>query len=244
VNQPASITGLIDHVYPPDLLLRAATDPSAFRGRCLLTTLNTTVAELNTHILRRLPGQLRTYRSIDSLDTDETLGSDLHELPVEQLQSIDLPSLPPSQLNLKVGAPIILLRNLCPQEGLCNGTRMVITSLRTHCIEARLLGGDFDGQLRVIPRIKLSATDSSLGIALSRKQFPVRLCFVMTINKSQGQSFHTVGLDLRTPVFAHGQFYVGVSRTSSVEGLSILLPQENLSRTLNVIYPEVLANLL
>jgi hypothetical protein len=244
INQPASITDLIGHIYPQDLLQRAVTDPSTFSGRCLLTTLNTTVAELNAHILGRLPGTLRTYRSIDSQDTDESSSSDLHELPVEQLQSIDLPSLPPSQLNLKIGAPVILLRNLCPQEGLCNGSRMVVTSLRTRCIEARLLGGDFDGQLRVIPRIKLSATDDSLGIALSRKQFPVRLCFAMTINKSQGQSFHTVGLDLRTPVFGHGQFYVGVSRTSSVEGLSILLPRESLSKTLNVTYPEVLANLL
>lgn len=137
----------------------------------------------------------------------------------------------------------MLLRNLCPQEGLCNGTRMVVTTLRTHCIEACLLGGDFDRQLRVLPRVKLSATDSSLGISLSRKQFPVRLCFAMTINKSQGQSFHTVGLDLRTPVFTHGQFYVGVSRTSSVEGLSILLPKGGVSETLSVTYPEVLANL-
>jgi hypothetical protein len=121
---------------------------------------------------------------------------------------------------------------------------MVITSLRTYCIEVRLLGGDFDGQLRVIPRIKLSATDSSLGIPFSRKQFPIRLCFVMTINKSQGQSFHTVGLDLRTPVFTHGQFYVAVSRTSSVEGLSILLSENSRSKTLNVTYPEVLSNIL
>ena len=121
---------------------------------------------------------------------------------------------------------------------------MVVTSLRNHCIEARILGGDFDGQLRVIPRIKLIGTDTGLGIALSRKQFPVRLCFAMTINKSQGQSFHTVGLDLRTPVFTHGQFYVAVSRTSSVEGLSILIPCENRSRTLNVSYSEVLANIL
>jgi ATP-dependent DNA helicase PIF1 len=181
---------------------------------------------------------------VDSLDTDESSGNNLHELPVEQLQSINLPSLPPSQLTLKIGAPVLLLRNLYPQEGLYNRTRIVVTSLRAHCIEARLLGGDFDGQLRVIPRIKLSATDTSLGIALSRKQFPVRLYFIMTINKLQGQSFYTVGLDLRTPVFAHGQFYVGVSRTLSVEGLSILLPRENLSRTLNITYPEVLANLL
>ena len=121
---------------------------------------------------------------------------------------------------------------------------MVITALRTHCIEVRLLGGDFDGQLRVIPRIKLCATDTALGIPLSRKQFPVRLCFAMTINKGQGQSFHTVGLDLRTPVFTHGQLYVAVSRTSSVDGLSILLPEKSNSRTLNVVYPEVLANLI
>ena len=117
---------------------------------------------------------------------------------------------------------------------------MVVTSLRVHCIEVRLLGGDFDGQLRVIPRIKLSSTDDDLNIPLSRKQFPVRLCFTMTINKGQGQSFHTVGLDLRTPVFTHGQFYVAVSRTSSVEGLFILIPEESQGITLNVNYPEVL----
>jgi ATP-dependent DNA helicase PIF1 len=138
----------------------------------------------------------------------------------------------------------MLLRNLCPKEGLCNGSRMVITSLRAHSFEGRLLGGDFDGQLRVIPRIKLSDKDKSLGIPFSRKQFPVRLCFAMTINKSQGQSFHTVGVDLRTPVFTHGQFYVAVSRTSSVEGLSILLPENSNSKTLNVSYPEVLADLI
>lgn len=145
ITQPASIADLITHVYPRDLLLRAVTDPLVFRGRCLLTTLNTTVTELNVHILGRLPGQLQTYQSIDSLHTDDGLGTDLHDLPVEQLQSIDLASLPPSKLSLKIGTPIMLLRNLCPREGLCNGTRMVVTSLRTHCIEARVLGGDFDG---------------------------------------------------------------------------------------------------
>ena len=93
-------------------------------------------------------------------------------------------SLLPSLLELKVRAPVLLLRNLCPQEGLCNGSQMVITSLRVHCIEVRLLGGDFDGQLRVILRITLSLTDDDLFIPLSQKQFPVRLCFIITINKS------------------------------------------------------------
>jgi hypothetical protein len=83
VNQPVLITDLISYIYPPDLLSRAATDLLTFRGQCLLTILNTTVSELNTHILGRLPGQLRIYQSVDSLDTDESSGNDLYELPVE-----------------------------------------------------------------------------------------------------------------------------------------------------------------
>ena len=87
---------------------------------------------------------------MDSADVNEA-SPGIDEVPVEHLQSINLPSLPPSKLDLKVGVPIILLRNLLPQEGLCNGTRMVVTSLRAYCIEVKLLGSDFHGQLRTIP---------------------------------------------------------------------------------------------
>lgn len=244
VHQPRSVSSLIDHVYPSDLMLRARTDPEAFSGRCLLSTLNTTVTELNEMILGRLSGQIRTYESTDTHVTDaDAAETDLDEFPAEVLRNIDLPSLPPSQLHLKIGTPILLLRNLTPPEGLCNGTRMVVTGLRRRCIEARILGGDWDGQLRVLPRIELTSADDSLGITIKRKQFPVRLCFAMTINKSQGQSFHTVGLDLRTPVFTHGQLYVGCSRTSRVEGLSVLLPVENQGCTPNVVFPEVLIDI-
>jgi ATP-dependent exoDNAse (exonuclease V) alpha subunit len=64
----------------------------------------------------------------------------------------------------------------------------------------------------------------------------------MTINKSQGQSFKAVGVDLRTPVFTHGQFYVAASRVTSKTGLSILLPS-NTDKTANIVYPEILQGL-
>lgn len=243
VNQPVEVVGLIDHVYPQEVMARAVREPGVFAGRCLLSTLNTTVTELNKQILGRLPGVIRTYSSVDTHVTEEGAENALHQYPVELLQKIDVASLPPSQLFLKIGTPLLLLRNLNQREGLCNGSRMVVTALRAHCLEVRLLGGDFDGQLRVIPRIKLKGDDKDLGIELTRKQFPVRLCFAMTINKSQGQSFHTIGLDLRIPVFTHGQLYVGISRTSSVAGLGILLPVENTGRTPNVVYPEVLLDI-
>jgi hypothetical protein len=83
----------------------------------ILSPLNQSVTELNHIILARFPGVLQTYNSINSTD----LGEDrLKKLPVKHLQGIDLPSLPPSKLDLKVKVPVMLLRNLCPKEGLCN----------------------------------------------------------------------------------------------------------------------------
>ena len=65
----------------------------------------------------------------------------------------------------------------------------------------------------------------------------------MTMNKSQGQSLLYVGLDLRTPVFAHGQLYVGLSRCTSGDRLKVLLKEVDHGRTQNVVYKEVLTGL-
>ena len=106
--------------------------------------------------------------------------------PPELLQTFNPSSLPPSKLRLKVGAPVILLRNLYPKQGLCNGTRMVVTHIGRRCVEARILGGTFNGEVRLIPRIKLTSIEGELPYIVSRRQFPLRLCFNITINKSQG----------------------------------------------------------
>jgi hypothetical protein len=241
IPQLKSAIDLINRIYPRERLLRAPRDYQAFRGRAILSTLNDTVRELNQKILDMLPGQERTYFAVDSADVNEA-DPEIAELPPEVLQNICLPGLPLSQLRLKVGAPAILLRNLCPQEGLCNGSRMSIHSLGRFTVRVRLLGGEFDGQLRTIPRVKLQSTDQQLSFTLSRKQFPLALSFAMTINKSQGQSFEAVGVDLRSPVFTHGQFYVAASRVTSKAGLCVLLPPGT-NYTCNIVYPEILQGL-
>jgi PIF1-like helicase/Helicase len=242
VPQAQSILELISGVYPTSLMAQALSDYTVFRGRAILSTLNSTVSALNHEILQLFPGDSRTYLSADSADGNGD-GLENIQFPPEYLRTIETASLPPSRLELKIGAPIIIIRNLCAREGLCNGTRLVVTRLEPHCIQGRILGGDFDRQLRLLPRIKLSSSEEdSLGFTLTRGQFPVRLSFAMTINKSQGQSFDTIGLDLRTPVFSHGQFYVAVSRVRSAKGLSVLLP-EGATTTWNVVYPEVLQDI-
>ena len=65
---------------------------------------------------------------------------------------------------------------------------------------------------------------------------------MITINKSQEQSFETVRVDLQTLVFSHGQFYVAVSWVSSAGGLYVLLPLD-LDKTTNIVWPEILQDL-
>ena len=57
-------------------------------------------------------------------------------------------------------------------------------------------------------RIRLSPSDKKIPFRFNRRQFPLTLCFAMTINKSQGQTLFRVGLYLKDPVFTHGQLYV------------------------------------
>ena len=68
----------------------------------------------------------------------------------------------------------------------------------------------------------------------------MRLYFIMTINKTQRQSLQKVGIDLRQPVFTHGQFYMAFSRVTDVANLDVLLPYRGSGMVKNIVYPEVL----
>jgi ATP-dependent exoDNAse (exonuclease V) alpha subunit len=161
--------------------------------------------------------------------------------PVEYLNSINVSGLPLAKLSLKVGCPVMVLRNLNPQEGVCNGSRGIITRMANRVIEVRLLTGDNAGQHVFIPRLKIEPTNAQIPFQLCRLQYPLRLSFSMTINKSQGQSLNRVGLDFRTPIFAHGQFYVAISRATSVDSIKVIWdPELAQPKTKNIVYPEVL----
>jgi len=93
----------------------------------------------------------------------------------------------------------------------------------------------------LIPRIRLLSNAETLSVPLKRLQFPVRLAFVMIINKSQGQSVEHVGINLQTLVFSHGQLYAAFSRCTSSLNISVLLLEQSQEskRILNVVYKEV-----
>lgn len=162
--------------------------------------------------------------SFNSQNLEGAEGSDINCMLSEQLRAMGSNSLTLRILSVKLGTPVMLMHNLDPNAGLCNSACMVVTGLTANCIVYKVLGGS--NEPCFIPRIILSADNASLGLNFTRKQFPSRLCFAMTVNKSQGQSFVVFSIDLRTPVFSHGQLYVAVAYTSSVNRLTILLPTD------------------
>ncbi|XP_054723053.1 ATP-dependent DNA helicase PIF1-like [Uloborus diversus] len=198
--------------------------------RAILCPKNEDVTITNDTLLTRLPGPLRTYKSIDTVyEKDEVVN-----YPTEFLNSLEISGIPQHKLNLKEGAPIMLLRNLDPPN-LCNGTRMSIKKLHNNIIEATVLTGPAAGTDVLIPRIPIIPSD--IPFQFKRLQFPIRLSFAITINKAQGQTLKVVGVDLRTPCFSHGQLYVACSRVGCRDNLNILCTE---GKTTNVVYPEAL----
>ena len=92
----------------------------------------------------------------------------------------------------------------------------------------------------------MTTPETSLPFILHRRQFPVRICYAMTINKSQGQSLPNVGVYLDEPVFSHGQLYVAISRTTRRQGLKILIKKngdEPVGYTQNIVFEEIFQTL-
>ena len=178
--------------------------------RAILAPRNDNVDLLNGVASDAFPGVFVELLSQDFIDDEETQGAALY--PTEFLDSIHPPSLPPHRLLLKEGQPILLLRNLDPKSGLCNGTRLICTRIGRRVIEAEIMTGGAANQRAFIPRITLKPTDNGgPSIEFSRRQFPVRPAFAFTINKAQGQTLKAVGIYLSDHVFFHGQLYVALS---------------------------------
>lgn len=152
--------------------------------------------------------------------------------------------MPDHKLSLKKNQPLILLRNLRPDQGLCNGTKLICRNLHRYYIEAEIASpGIHAGTIVLIPRIKLFGKINGTAIELSRKQFPVRPAFAMTINKSQGQTLSRVGVYLTAPVFSHGQLYVAFSRVTNYHNLQVMAEYDEDTQshvTKNIVYHEVL----
>ncbi|XP_004289246.1 PREDICTED: ATP-dependent DNA helicase PIF1-like [Fragaria vesca subsp. vesca] len=186
-NPPDPIRSIFDATYP--YFERNYNNFNYIRERAIITPKNVTVAEINNYAIDLLPGHMMSYLSCDSICSTNDNAENLSlSYPPELLNSIEISGLPSHKLVLKKGMPVMLLRNLNQTNGLCNGTRLIITNLFEKIIEARVLTGTHMNQKVFLPRIVLTGSDIKWPFILRRRQFPIRACYGMTINKSQGQS--------------------------------------------------------
>ena len=153
----------------------------------ILCCRNDNVDSINQEILDIFPGEEVTVHSNDrASDPDEGIDHS-GAYPVEFLDSLvvlaGLPLL--AHLKLKQECPLMLLWNLDPSVGLCNGVRLILMEMWPWVLKCCILGGKFAGMPVFIPHITLKPSDQTLPIPFSWHQFPVQLAFAMTVNKSQ-----------------------------------------------------------
>lgn len=201
------IKAIFEYTYPDFIKNYFSTE--YLKQRAILTPTNDLADEINAYILDIVPKQSKEYLSVDSISKCFDTCNDADILyPTEYLNTLNANNFPQHRLVLKIGVPIMLLRNLNQSIGLCNGTRLIITNLGDNIIEAAIITGTNIGSKVYIPRINLTTRGTKWPFILCRRQFPIKVCYAMTINKSQGQTLHNVGIYLKKPVFTHGQLTV------------------------------------
>ena len=232
---------IVESTYP--CLQSQLQNEDYLRERAILTPLNETIDDINNYIIQMIEGPTRQYLNSDEIDkATDNITEQEFMYPVEFLNSLNFNGFSNHCLHLKVGFPIMLIRNINPGRGMCNGTRLTIVHLGDRIIEAKNLTGRNIGAKVLIPRIVLTKNDSKYPFILRRKQFSIKVCYAMTINKSHGQSFNYVGLYLPRPVFCHSQLYVALSRVKSPKRLKILIVEQDekyAEYIKNVVYNEI-----
>lgn len=219
-------------------------DTAYLAQRAILTSTNESADTVNEYVVSLVLGQQREFLSCDSIARSGG-PNEAYDLlyPVEFLNSLSGNNFPQHRIILKRGVPIMLLRNLNQREGLCNGTRLIVTALGDRVIEARIMDGRHRGKTFTIPRITLTLKSNKWPFQLRRRQYPIKVCYGMTINKSQGQTLYAVTVYLKRPVFTYGQLYVAVSRVTAKQGLKILIEDDHCActdETRNIVYREIL----
>ncbi len=153
---------------------------------------NIDVNEVNNAILESLFKELHTYLSANSLTSTKENTSVAKRVsmdslyPVEFQNILQFSGIANHKLELKVGLPILLLRNLNQSIGLCNGTRFIVKRLGQCVIETKIITWNNVGKRVFIPRIIISPSETDWPFVLRLCQFLVRVAFAITINKNQG----------------------------------------------------------
>ncbi|KAK3183386.1 hypothetical protein Dsin_030672 [Dipteronia sinensis] len=238
-DDETSLNTLLNLVFPN--IHNYSNNVNFMINRAILTPTNDYVDEINNLLIHKFPGHTVKYYSFD-----ETLDKIEQGFQEHFLNTLTPNGLPPHELVLKPGCQIMLIRNISPSEGLCNGNRQICNRFESNIIDAEIATGHYRGKRVFLPRIPFFPFENDKHpFPFKRTQFPIRLSFAMTINKSQCQTLDYVGIYLPQPVFSHGQLYVALSRAKNANSIKVLIRPTNVENsndrsTKNIVYKELL----
>ena len=218
-----------------------------FKSRVVLAALNEIVNEVNDEMVQKLPGELHTFHSIDTVKNVDASTM----FPTEYLNILSLSGMPEHELKLKENTVVILLRNMDIKGGHCNGTRYLIKHIGQYRLVLHKLDSKNDDKNKVLilPRIPLRYGGTKFPFELVRLQFPIKIAFALTINRAQGQSAKKCGILLPMNVWTHGQIYVAFSRCGNPTNMHVWAEQSQFEGfgldpdkvyVKNVVYKEVI----
>jgi len=146
---------LIQCIFPN--LNENMVDKDYITSRAILSTRNDWVDRINVKMIGSFQGGEVEYHSFDFAVDDPH-----NYYPSEFLSTLTPNRLPPHVLKLKVGCPIILLRNIDPANGLCNVTRLVVRDFQRNTIDAEIVLGQHARKQVFLPRIPLCPSDDEM----------------------------------------------------------------------------------
>ncbi|CAB3234137.1 unnamed protein product [Arctia plantaginis] len=156
---------------------------------------------INDSKLSDLEGEQKVFSSQDSDNATKLL---------------DMQTIAPSKLMLKIGAQVMLLKNINVNAGLVNGARGVVVRFEEGFPVVR-----FKNKKEYTARSERWYVKNSNGSLLCRKQVPLNLAWAFSIHKSQGLTLDCVEMSL-SKIFEAGQAYVALSRAQSLDTLRVL----------------------
>ncbi|XP_071736465.1 uncharacterized protein [Rutidosis leptorrhynchoides] len=181
------IGSIILSVYP--VYLENLGNPTYHQQRSILAPTHEIVNIINDRMMESLDGDARIFLSSDIIcqtERDSHFNSELYT--TDYLNRINIGGLPKHNLILKVGVPVILLRNVVQSRGLCNGTRLQITEQMDKMIKAKILTRTHVGTITAIPRMLIVPSDKRIPFRFQRRQYPISMCITMTIKANASLS--------------------------------------------------------
>ena len=149
----------------------------------------------------------------------------LQNILTEQvLNNFNNNGVPQHNLELKVNDVCLVLRSLMA-IGVATNTRVKILEILPKSIKAQTI--EDHPKIVILPRIKFKfRLKYGQSYQMIRTQFPLRLAYCMTYNKSQSQTLKKVLLDATEEPFAHGHLYVSLSRVTDANNIRLYIKKE------------------